>query len=258
MLSPTCRLAQQLLSYKDYLPVTHDPYEFASGLRYWQVDDDGTRMLFSAWIEYFVDRPEDLMLAPFGVQEMIGNLQEADVSVQARALQVDCLASKPQTVSERKRSLDEYAQDSTNAESSIASSEAPYRKRARLFRASLGTPLPATSRGFAPTTYAQKFTNTSKLADNVLGNKGLGWSDARSHVWLHILCATSADLPATAFEGEIDELASHCTPTSADIRLCEFPMSIEEILTVHQVDCETAYLADRSQSPFRSTCTGAK
>ena len=52
------------------------------------------------------------------------------------------------------------------------------------------------------------------------------------NAWVKINGVQYNDLPDQAFDPSENELDSHCTPVAADIRLCNYPVSVEELLTV--------------------------
>ena len=226
----THQLTRRLLDCDSYMPATNDPYELESQLRYWKVSNNGTKKLFSEWIEYFLDRAEDLTLAPYDVQEMMENLQEADVNIQQRALEASCTELVPHTPTTHKRSFDDYSQDSVVERSPTESSEISARKKARFHKTVVEPTSSVPARNTRKT--RQKPLNTSKMTDEVRGRKASLWSRSRTNAWVHVLGVPLTDLPSASSEGNEHELESHCTPASADLRLCGFPVSIEEILTV--------------------------
>jgi hypothetical protein len=64
------------------------------------------------------------------------------------------------------------------------------------------------------------------------GKKFYRWSQGRLRVYRNILGFDDEDMPASAFNGQSHELETLCTPAAADIRFCNFDLSIEEIMTV--------------------------
>jgi hypothetical protein len=64
------------------------------------------------------------------------------------------------------------------------------------------------------------------------GKKFYQWSTGRLRAYRTILNGDDKDLPTSALNGPTHELESSCTSPATDLRLCDFEMSIEEILTV--------------------------
>jgi hypothetical protein len=88
-----------------------------------------------------------------------------------------------------------------------------------------------------PTTRSKGGSKPKVKAKKTKGNRGPGkkyyrWPEARLRVFREMLGRSDDELPETALEGALDELQSFCTPGSTDIRLCDFDVSVEEILTV--------------------------
>jgi hypothetical protein len=64
------------------------------------------------------------------------------------------------------------------------------------------------------------------------GKKFYQWSTGRLRAYRTILNGDDKDLTTSALNGPTHELESSCTSPATDLRLCDFEMSIEEILTV--------------------------
>lgn len=64
------------------------------------------------------------------------------------------------------------------------------------------------------------------------GKRFYRWSNGRLRAHRNILLFSEVALPGSALKGSLHELESSCTPSSVDISLCNFDISVEEILTV--------------------------
>jgi hypothetical protein len=64
------------------------------------------------------------------------------------------------------------------------------------------------------------------------GKKFYQWSTGRLRAYRAILKGDDKDLPTSAINGPTHELESSCTSPATDMRLCDFGLSIEEVLTV--------------------------
>lgn len=236
------RLVCELLECEDFLAAS-DVYERVSGLRYWEVRYDGTRVLLREWIDYFADSPHVLLLAPFDVQESLEYLRQDEVAIRARKA-----LTRKRTFSS---SNDDNSSDSDSEPPTKKVKAAPAANRPTARRPVTRRPAPVQP---APTQHApalpapalpapnQPATSTqgsaqtqvaiSGLSDDYMESRKHLWSRCCRRAWLSALNHPRSSLPAEAFQGTSHELDSHCTPSSADTRLCDYAVSIEEILTV--------------------------
>lgn len=205
MMTPHDRsLAQAVIGGIRLRLAPEDIFEHESGLRYWLANADG-RQLFSEWIKFFVACPDYLSLAPLDVQEMVEGLHAAPETVQHRALQVNfnTQVTTPPSAGKRLRDPDD--------------DEQPLAKKAKMTT--------ETTKPAKPKTGHQK-------VDVVRGRRDARWSQSRLNAWGKIQRVPGSKLPVTTFDEYERELDSHCTPVAADIRLCRYPVSMEEYLTV--------------------------
>jgi hypothetical protein len=84
-------------------------------------------------------------------------------------------------------------------------------------------------------------SDTEKLAP---GKKYHRWSNGSLRASRTIRGNNDTDLPIHALNGPVHELESNCTHPNVDIRLCDFDLSIEEILTVRASAAPTFPLAE--------------
>jgi hypothetical protein len=187
-------LAETVLSGSSRVAHPTDIYERESRLRYWLISADGTRRLFSEWVVFFQARSDYLAWAPFDVQDTMESLHLASAEVQQRALEVT------------------FDQSPSAAESDYVPEI-----RARLD--------PRMDQPREP-------SNGTYYKDGAHSRKRARWSQGRLNAWVKINGIQYCDLPDLAFDPYENELDSHCTPVSADIRLCNYPVSVEELLTV--------------------------
>jgi hypothetical protein len=185
-----------------------DVFERESGLRYWLISADGARRLFSEWIVFFQARPDYLAWAPFDVQDMMEGLHLAPAEVQQRALEVSFTLS-----------TSDMRYGPPNEPPSVGDTESDHvpMNHARL------DPRTEQPLGRSTGVYQRDWVQTRKRAR---------WSQCRMNAWVKINGVQYNDLPEQAFEPSETELDSHCTPVAADIRLCNYPVSVEELLTV--------------------------
>lgn len=200
-------LAKVILGATDVELSVHDIYEKESGLQYWLVSVDGTKQLLGEWIRIFQSCPYYLTLAPFDVQEMMEGLQSAPIEVQRRALQTTFSSALPAAKRSRKRS--HKARDV----------ELEYVTAKRLEVDSDNTKSEDATAGY-------------NLINVVRGRKASRWSRGKLNACEKIKGIQVSELPYSVFDQYRNELESSCTPVAADIRLCNFPVSIEEVLTV--------------------------
>ena len=208
MTSGARELAEKVLAGSTMDSPPTDVYERESGLRYWLISADGARRLFGEWIVFFQACPDYLALAPVDVQDMVEGLHLAPAEVQERALEVSFTLS-PSGVHYGPTSGPSSARDTEPDHMPI--------NRARL-DSRMEQPLrPSTG------VYQRDWVHTRKIAH---------WSQCRLNAWVKINGVQYRDLPDQAFYPSENELDSHCTPVAADIRLCNYPVSVEELLTV--------------------------
>ena len=208
-------LTETVLSGSSMNTTPTDVYERESGPRYWLVSADGTRRLFSEWIVFFQARPDYLALAPFDVQDIMESLNLASAEVQQRALEVTFNLSPS----------DVY-HGPHQGPPSVKFNYVPV-KRARLDSRMEQPPNPSKGYGAWPVGPVSSYHK-----DGVHGRKKARWSNCRINAWIKIIGVPYYLLPDLESEDYENELESHCTPVAADIRLCNYPVSVEEFLTV--------------------------
>jgi hypothetical protein len=201
-------LAEKVLAGSGMGAPPTDVYERESGLRYWLISADGTRRLFSEWIVFFQARPDYLAWAPFDVQDMMEGLYLAPAEVQQRALEVSFTLSPS-----------DMQYGPPNGPPSVRDTESDH---VTINRVRLDPRMEQSLRS-STGVYHRDWVQSRKRAR---------WSQCRMNAWVKINGVQYNDLPEQAFDTSETELDSHCTPVAADISLCNYPVSVEELLTV--------------------------
>ncbi|KAF2127480.1 hypothetical protein P153DRAFT_358366 [Dothidotthia symphoricarpi CBS 119687] len=233
-----------------------DRFENAKGLRFWQNLEDGTRRLIHEWVQLFDLCEHYLMIAPFDVQEMYAAIKATDAraSHQASDATFDGLPDLEKAARKREKRDSRIKGTAGNniAASQRTSHGMPKRKRA-------DTTVMAETDETANSDSAiqhhdrrhqnsiadarhnfvaalQSDTKNKDTAEEQTPKKNKSkthyrWSQGRLRVWREILRRPDAELPDSALRELVNELESTSTAASTNIRLCNYTLSIEEILS---------------------------